>query len=182
MAFITAEENITYADEFQQTNLWQVEFQANSAISGGIPDEYVRFRCQTIGMPQQEWTSNEIEINRYKISQPARLIRNCEIDLKFIDAIDAKTEEWFEKLAFALWSQNSNTTTGASLGWMKVKSNILLTMLDSTTKTKTRGYELQHAYFLPQAPEGEFNSEDAVHQMTLKVKANWWKFLPKGVK
>lgn len=179
MAYLSLEDTLMHIKEVQQTNLWFCEIKPNSAMGAETP-EHVKFRCQTITFPTQEWTANDIEINRYTITQPARLKRNGEMDLKFIDAIDADSEKWFERLSFALWSQNESKTDGASLGWFNIKSEVFLTLLDSTTKVNTRGYYIQHAILQPQAPEGELGSEDGIMNLTLKVKYNWWKFQPKS--
>ena len=156
--------------EMQNTNTWAVTIDWGSV--GKMTDD-VRFRCISTNIPSQEWSSKEVTINRFKITQPGTLSRNGEIELTFLEGEDAAVTKLFDELDRARFSMSAGSDVqGLSKGWLQLKGTVHMVMHNSQGKI-TQGYKLVDCDFQP-TYETELGNDDQVYQPKLKVKYNWW--------
>lgn len=156
--------------ELQNLNQWTIQFTLGGGLS--MSDD-VRFRCVSASLPEEEWSTKEATINRFKITQPGTLSRNGSITLTFLESTDAATTELMSNISKLYWSQDSNTIDGlASADWDSLKSTVVMNLLDSQGNT-TRTYTLKDCIFQP-ATGGDLGSDDEVMQVSVTVLFNWW--------
>ena len=170
MATISYSKTSKAVGEFQNTNLWLVQFH----IPTTEYPEAVKFRCQSTQLPTQEVETLQAEINRFRLTQQGSVKRDGEIEFRFIESTDAQTTRFLDTLTQQFWSMTENDAQGFSQGWKALKGSVIATLLDGRGNP-TQEYKLIDCGYKPEFAGGiELGSENQVMSLTLKVFYNYW--------
>lgn len=170
------EQVVKGAGEVQATNLWDLKLELNSGLGISIPDDYM-FRCESIGsLPGQEMAKKEYTLSNFNLTQPGQISRKGEMEISFVEGIDAIGTNFLQELSNAYCKMNESDAERASVGWDNIRSTAYIWLLDSKMN-RTRGFKLMHCIIEPKWPGDGLQASDEVLKTSINITYNWWSYL-----
>ena len=170
MAVLDLAQTISAIGEFQNTNRWLFKFTKIGGIT--MPDN-ILFRCESLTLPEQEFSNIETKLNTFDLVQPGTVKRRGAMDLSFVEGSDgAVSRLWNDITKEYVKITGGVNASPLSKGWLEIKGGAIAWLLDSQGNKKQQ-YTFQNTLLQPKFG-GDLGSDDDVLKRTATLEYTYW--------
>ena len=161
--------------DLQTTYNWLVSF--SGPTSAPLASEDLHLRCQTSDLPKRTHELQNVELHGHTINRPGKVTQAGELNLQFIEDVDAVVAKAFRELEDKTWTVDSvGDSKGNREDFGALQFTMTMMLLDHKEQP-TQTFTLHECQLKEFDAGGALNSENDFFKPTAQIAYNYftWK-------